>query len=254
MRPEARPSQRRLAIIVGLGAALLAVIVALDPTQLLRALGALVFIFLPTYLITWRVLYRQLGSAGAFTIGGGLAIGMVAVAGLALNVLPWGLQAVTWLAYAAVLYTVALTLVWRSAFWRPGLGAARHEVVLTAVGGGMLVAALLFARMFAGHPTESFTQLWMTPAADAPTSSIELSFRSEEQTTTAYRIEVWRDGTQVRSWSDIELASGQTWSDSLQVGAGRIEARLFRLADPATPYRHVTVQLGGAAGAARGGG
>lgn len=254
MRPETRPSKRRLAITVGLGAAVLAVIVALDPTLLLRALAALAFVFLPTYLISWPVLQPQLGSAGAFTIGGGLSIGMVAVAGLALNALPWGLQAVTWLAYAAVLYAVGLTLVWQSTFWRPGLGAARHEVVLTAVGGGMLVVALLVARMFAGHPTESFTQLWIAAAADAPTSSIELSFTSDEQSATAYRLEVWRDGTQVRSWSEIELVSGQTWSDSLQVGAGRIEARLFRVADPATPYRRVTLQLGGTAGAAGGGG
>ena len=252
MRPEMRPSQRRLAITVGLGAALLAVMVALDPTQLLRAFGALVFVFLPTYLITWRVLQPQLGSAGAFTVGGGLSIGMVAVAGLILNVLPWGLQAVAWLAYAAVLYAVGLTLIWQSAFWRPGLGAARHEVVLTAVGGGMLVVALLIARMFAGHPTESFTQLWIAPAADAPTSSIELSFRSDEQSATAYRLEVWRDGTRVRSWPEIDLASGQTWSDSVPVGAGRIEARLFRMADPAAPYRRVTLQLGGTAGAGGG--
>jgi hypothetical protein len=247
------PQRRRVAIAAGLGLVVLVALVAVDPTQLLRALAALAFIGLPTYLITWRMLQPRVGSAGALTIGGGLSIGMVAIAGLLLNVLPWGLQAVTWFAYAAVLYAIGLTLVWQSPFWRPGLGAARHEMVLIGVGGGMLVLALLVARMFAGHPTESFTQLWISAAANAPTSSVAVSFTSAEQSAMAYRLEVLRDGAQVRSWSGLQLTPGQTWSQRVSVGTGRIEARLFRLGD-ATPYRRVTMQLGDAAGAAGGGG
>lgn len=227
-----------------IAAALLVVLVALEPTHLLRALTALIVVSLPSYLIAWPVLQPRLGSAGAFTIAGGLSIGMLAIAGMLLNLLPWGLQAATWLGYVIVLFTIALAFGHRPVSWPLRLPTASHEMVLGGIGGVMMVTALLVARMFAAYPTASFTQLWITPSADAPMSGVELSIRNEEQAATGYRLEVWRNGQLVEAWADIHLAAGETWSDSAGVGSGRIEARLFRLADPGAMYRHVTLQLG----------
>jgi uncharacterized membrane protein len=244
MHLEPRIRAWRLSSAAVLAGALLLILVAV--ASLLQAFAGIVVVFLPSYLIVWPALRPRLGSAGAFTVAGGLSIGMIAIGGLLLNLLPWGLQAATWLAYLLVLLVIALAIGRRPGAWRPRLGAARHEVVLGGAGAAMVVTALLFARLFAGHPTESFTQVWITPSADAP-ASVELRMLSEEQAATGYRMEVWRNGAQVESWTDIRLVTGQTWSRTVSVGAGRIEVLLFRLTDPGTLYRYVTLELGGSA-------
>jgi hypothetical protein len=120
-------------------------------------------------------------------------------------------------------------------------------VVLAGIGAITIMAALILARSFAAYPTESFTQLSIALVSDAPTSSVELRVRNEERVATSYRLEVWRDGVQVRPFAAIRLASGGTWSGTVSIGSGQIEARLFLLTQPETLYRHVTLQLGGTA-------
>jgi hypothetical protein len=223
-----------------LAAGLLLALVALAP--FVRALAALIVVLLPTYLIMWPILQPRLGSAGAFTIAGALSIGIVALAGLVLNVLPWGLQAGTWLAMAAVLFGIALASG-RPPTWRFRREFASHELVLVGLGGLMLMAAMISVRGFAAYPTESFTQLWISPTADPPTATVEIHIRSEEQAAADYRLVVLRNGAVVGSWDDIRLTTGQTWSRTVSVGAGRVEARLFRSTRPGALYRSVTLQL-----------
>jgi hypothetical protein len=244
MPPERRARISRPLAAAVLAGALLLILIALDPTQLLRAFALLILLFLPGYLIAWPFLQPRMGSAAAFTIAGGLSIAMVAIAGLVLNVLPWGLNAGSWGLYVIVLFVIGMASIRRRLTWRVTSGAARHELILAGVGGTMMVAALLFARLFAAFPTESFTQLWITASSGAPKLTVQISIHSNEQAVTACRLEVLRNGEQVRSWANISLATGQTWSDTISVGAGRIEARLFRLAAPEVLYRSVTVQLG----------
>jgi hypothetical protein len=76
MRPSPRTRAFWLPAVVVLVVALL-LVVAFAPS--LRALGALIVISLPSYLIVWPVLAPRLGSAGAFTVASGLAIGMIAI-------------------------------------------------------------------------------------------------------------------------------------------------------------------------------
>jgi uncharacterized membrane protein len=229
--------------LVVLGVSLLVLLVAVDPTHMLRGLAALAVLVLPSYLIAWPVLRPQLGAAGAFTIAGGLSLGMVAIAGLVLNLLPWGIQAATWLAYVVALVVIAWALGRRPRVRRPTLNVARHEVVLAVAGGMIMVTALLSARMFAGYPAESFTQLWITSSVDAPTTGVAVTVRSEEHAVTSYRLELWIGSARVETWADIRLGPGQTWSRTVTVGSGRIEAQLYRLVDPGTLYRRVTLQL-----------
>jgi uncharacterized membrane protein len=242
-----------LAAVASLAAATLLLALAMAP--FLRGVAALVLVFLPSYLITWPLLRPRLGSAAAFTIAGGLSIGMVALAGLVLNLLPWGLQAATWLAYVVVLLVVALVMgrrpgawcrgAWHPDAWRAKVPGVRQEALLIGIGAMLVVTAVLFARLFAGYPTESFTQLWIARSADTSAPSVDVAIRSEEQSAMDYRLEVWRDGALVKSWSDIHLADGQEWRVALAVDSGRIEARLYRRQDPVTVFRHVTLQLAG---------
>ena len=62
-----------------------------------------------------------------------------------------------------------------------------------------------------------------------------------------YRLEMRVNGALVTTWPDIELRSGQTWSEAAPIGSGRVDVELLRLADPATVYRHVTLLLSAAA-------
>jgi hypothetical protein len=228
-----------------LGASLLVLIVVIDPTHILRALAALAVLALPSYVIAWPVLRPRLGFAGAFTIAGGLSLGMTAIAGLVLNLLPWGLQAATWLGYVVVLLVIAWALGRRPRIRRPTLTAGRHEGLLAVGGGVMMVVALLSARIYAGYPSESFTQLWITAPADVATTSVQVNIHSEEDSVTSYRLELRRAGVRVQTWTDIRLAPGQTWSRSIPVASGRVEAELYRLLDHGTLYRRVTLLLAG---------
>jgi hypothetical protein len=240
MHPDA--SDRAWRLVAAAALAVPAVLILAGLTPMLRALAALVLAVLPGYLIAWPVLRPRLGFAGAFTVAGGMAIGMIVIAGLVLNLLPWGLQAASWLAYVVIMLGVAFVMDRRRLAWRPGIVAIPHEVVLGGIGATMLVVALIFARLFASAPAESFTQLWVTPSADAPGSAI-VSIRSEEQAATGYRLEVRSNGTLLTAWPEIQLTTGQTWSGTVTAGAVRIEVQLFRLSDPPTVYRYVTVLL-----------
>lgn len=250
MRPDPQKGSRWFIAAAALAGAVLTGLLAV--TSLLSALAALILVFLPVYLITWPLLRPQLGSAGAFTVAGGLSIGMVAIGGLVLNLLPWGLQAATWVAYVVVLLLIALALGRRPRALHPTLGVVSHEVVLLGIGGAMMLTALLFARMYVAYPAESFTQLWITPSADARASSVEVSIRSEEQAATRYLLEVRLNGKLVQSWSDVRLATGETWSRTVAVGSGRIEAQLLRINDLGTVYRHVILHLGATSPAVQG--
>lgn len=246
MLPEAGDRAWRLAGVAALSVAglfLLALLSLAGLAPMLRALAALVLVVLPGYLVAWPIVRQRFGAAGAFTVAGGLSIGMTVMAGLVLNLLPWGLQAATWLAYIIVVLGVALVLDRRRMAWRPRLPVVRHEVVLGGIGATMLVASLLVARIFVADSSESFTQLWIAPSSAAPTTSVDVSIRNEERVATGYALEVRRDGALVQAWPEIRLAAGQTWRSTVAVGSGRIEARLFRLSDPGTLYRHVTLLL-----------
>ena len=242
MRPEDPLRSWRWVALVVVAVAAVALLVALVP--MLRAFAALVLIFLPIYLISWPLLRPRIGAAGAFTMAGGLSIAMVAIAGLVLNLLPWGLQAATWLGLVAVLLAIGVALGRRPWTWRPTPAAASYEVVLVAVGGVLVIAALAFAQIFAASPAESFTQLWIAPSTTAPGSSVEIHVRNDEQAATDYRVELLRNGALVQSWDRIHLAAGATWTETAAAGTGRVEARLYRASDPLRVYRYVTVRLG----------
>lgn len=250
MRPDWRTRILRLAAA---GAAALALLVAwLALAPMAKALAALIVVCVPGYLLTWPVLRPRFGAAGAFMVAGGLSIGAVALGGLILNLLPWGLQAATWLGYVLVLLVMGLAFGRRPWTWRPQVNVAAHEVLQVGIGAITIMAALILARSFAAYPTESFTQLSIAAASGAPTSSVQLSIRSEERAPTGYRLEVWQNGGQVRSFASIQLTTGESWSGTVPGVSGKIEARLFLLTDPGTAYRRVTLQLGGTAQATPG--
>ena len=246
MPPEwRRPAPWLLAAAALIVAALL---VLAGLSDFVQALAGLVLVVTPSLLLAWPLLRPRFGVAGAFAIASAFSIGMIVITGLLLNLLPWGLQRGTWLAYVAVVIALAFVID------RARIGRARatvevhtHEVVLGVIGAGLLVSAFLVARLFSADPGESFTLLSISAASDAPTSAVVVRIESRENAPTGYRLEILRNGTLFTRFEPIQLTGGQMWIHRFATGSGGIEARLFRLSDTGTLYRWVRVQIAPAA-------
>ena len=218
----------------------------LQAANLLPSVLGTCLLLLPGYLLTWSTLQTRIGTAGAVAVGGATSIGLAAIGGLVLNLLPWGLQPATWLAYAVVLSAIGIAL---NGLPRVTGGVMRHEVALFGLAGVVVLVALVTAQLGASSATGSFTQLWLRPAPGGSPFALEIDVRSEERASTGFRLELWQDGVLVRVWQEIHLEPGQLWSATVDLGrAGRAKALLFRLSDPGVVYRETTLTLPSASG------
>jgi hypothetical protein len=229
-------------LVVGLGTAILGLALA----DMLRPIAGLALVVLPGVLIIAPSLRWRFGSAAAYAVGGGTSIGLIAIGGLALNLLPQGLSTITWLAYLALLFVLGVVLHRPNVSRIPRFVMQRHEVLLLSLGAGLMVLALAISRQTAAYRAESFTQVWISATSSGALPAVAVSLRNEEAAATVYRVDILRNGITVHSYEDISLAVGQVWTQLTPVAAGRIEARVFRSSD-ATPYRSVNVQLGAVA-------
>lgn len=247
MRRDAPPMARNIVIGAGVVLGLGIVLVVLGDAGLLRAIGGLALIVLPGYVVVAPALRERLGSAGAFAVAGGTAIGLIALGGLVLNLLPQGLSPMMWLGYLAVLLVLG-ALLHRSRLARiPRFTTQRHEVLLISLGAALMALALAVSIETANHPTESFTQLSIAAASGDPSPAVQISVKSYELTDVVFRVELWRNGGFVRSWQDITLSPGEEWREVTPVVDGRIVVLLFRAPDLVAPYRTVNLQVGAGA-------
>ncbi len=247
MRRDAPPMARNIVIGAGLVIGLGTIVVVLAFDGLLRAIGGLLLVVLPGYLVVAPALRDRLGSAGAFAVAGATAIGLIALGGLVLNLLPDGLSPMMWLGYVAVLLVLGAVLHRPRLPRTPRFTTQRHEVLLVSLGAALMVLSLAVAIDTAGYPTESFTQLSIAAASDGASPAVQVTVKSYELTDTVFRVEVWRNGGFVRSWQRINLSPGEEWREVTPVAAGRIEVRLFRATDLVVPYRTVSLQVGATA-------
>jgi hypothetical protein len=169
-------------------------------------------------------------------------VGLVVAVAFVLNLTPFGLTPVAWLAFV-VLAGAA------SALWLRGraplplhIPVARHEVLLGGAAVLLATGAFVAARAFANLPAESFTQLWLVPRAGSA-SVLTVGVVSYEAGPVRYRLELLRDGAVVETWSIGPLEPGGRWETVVTVARGAFEARLYRGDDPTRVYRHVSVDL-----------
>ncbi|MFL5657749.1 MAG: DUF1616 domain-containing protein [Ktedonobacteraceae bacterium] len=195
---------------------------------------------------------QPVGGADQIVLSLGLSLVIDVLVGFALNVLPIGLQALSWTLSLGLLTTVFALL---AAFLRrkdivkaakiPRPRVTMHDYILFGL--AILVASVaIWASIIRPlEPQPSFTQFWMLPANQANKSCIvSIGVRSFESTPVTYRVVMTIDGSQADTWSSIALTPQGEWVQSVPVKPGTassisIEAQLYRVDKRDTVYRNV---------------
>jgi len=255
-----RPSSDLLAvmIIAALSAGLALVLPADSMVRLICALPLV--LFLPGYAIAAALFPpRSLGVPERLLFSLGLSVIATALAGLALNLTPWGLQTSTWAIALAAIVLLAGTIAWRRRKPAAAITAVPVDTQfnLRLRDGLLLGLAILVTGTAIGltrlpvapNGVAGYTSLWMIPANSSDSTDFRLGFNSSEFTETRYRLQVRMGDQVVQAWPELSLKPGEAWETTIglhsnQVVSGTIVADLYRLDDPTTIYRHVKLWHG----------
>ena len=226
---------------------------------LIGTLLALPLIFvLPGYTLT-EVLFHQklLNGTHRLALTLGISMALAVLSGLILNVLPIGLQALSWAVSLGLLTTVfSLFVVYlRRRVQLKGAPLLRLRFNITAylllaLATAIAILSVLYAVIgVEQQPHPGFTQLWILPATLTGNScAVRLGVRNFEGTTVTYRITLTMNGQQLTTWQSVVLESEQTWNQVVSIPPGTVhnmyvEVRLYRLDQPQTVYRNVHLTL-----------
>jgi uncharacterized membrane protein len=200
---------------------------------------------------------RPIGNADQLVLAIGLSLAIDVLMGFALNVLPIGLQALSWtlaLGLFTTLFALVAMLLRRrempdESVKMPGIRIRISDYVL--IGMALLVAssAIWFSIQRPIAPQPSFTQFWILPA-DAASKSCDVSIgvQSFEATSVTYRVVMTANNEQAATWSAISLAPKSKWVQSVFIESGTarsvsVEALLYRVDQPGVVYRNVHLTL-----------
>lgn len=185
----------------------------------------------------------------------GLSMAIDVVVGFALNILPIGLQALSW-TLSLGLITTGFALL--AAFLRrkdivkgarnPKLRITMYECILFGL--AILVATVAVWSSIIRpleEPQTSFTQFWMLPAKNT-SCAVLIGVHSFESTSVTYRVVMTINGAQATTWPSVVLAPQAEWNQSVSIKPGAtdniyIEALLYRANKPDTVYRNVHLTL-----------
>ncbi len=235
----------------------------------------LVFV-LPGYTLTEVLFHRRApdasgGSARSFVprirqpldvsdrlvLSFGLSLAIDILGGLVLNILPVGLNAISWAAFLELLTTMLSLL---AVLFRRGASLNRvrplrlrlkiYEYILFALAIIVVIISVLYsANNAAQQPHPGFTQLWMLPPVQSEKNcAVRLGVHSFEATPVTYRITMTTNGAHGATWSSISLAPQQEWKRSVPITLSTthqayVEVQLYRLDKPETVYRKVNLLL-----------
>jgi uncharacterized membrane protein YhdT len=253
---------KNLDLIVTITIAVMNVVWALLPTHftilgIILALP-LVFVF-PGYTLT-EVLFhkRALDASHRLLFSLGLSLSIDILSGLILNLLPTGLQALSWAVLLGLL-TVVFSLL--AAYLRRGAPVNRarplrfrfsiYGCILFGLATALALLSILYAAIGAAQqPHPGFTQLWMLPVVQAGEScAVRLGVHSFELTSATYRITMTTNGTEVTPWPPVVLAPQEEWDRLVPITIPRgadnvsVEVRLYRLDKPQAAYQKVDLTL-----------
>ncbi len=221
----------------------------------------MVFI-IPGYALTELLFHkRSLGSSYRIICSVSLSLAIDITGGFILNLLPSGLQRLSWAVSLALVTALCATLavVFRSnAFMRIKtpfrLHIALHEYLLFGLSGVVLVLAIWYSILgVAQQPRPGFTQLWLLPARQEQKScALRLGVDNFEATSVNYRVVLSVQGGSVKAWSPVTLASQQQWNATEALTATSspdvyVKLQLYRLDRPQSVYREANVMLHGCA-------
>lgn len=218
-------------------------------------LGLMLVLVLPGYALTEALFTpQQLSSAERLflTLSASLAIAILGT--LLLQQSGWELRMDNWLALfiGASLIGVVGVGLWRrqeegTAAVTGRLGFQMTHLVL--IGLAVILTGVAFTTARSAAPAtnyQGYTILWLTPQnADAP-QRLQLGITSKELAPAQYKLQIKANDQVAQEWSQLELAPNQKWQATIEVPAEQmaqysLEAILYRLDQPETPYRHVVL-------------
>lgn len=202
---------------------------------------------------------HPIGRTDQLILSLGLSMAIDILVGFGLNILPIGLQALSW-TFALGFLTVLFALV--AVFLRRKDGGASTKMARPTLK-LMDILFLLLAIFIMGNsvwlaiirpagPQQSFTQFWMLPANPSAKSCIvSLGVQSFETGSTTYTLSLIVNSTPVASnISSITLIPQQKWVQLFAITPEgqndlHVEAQLYRTTQPHTVYRdaHLTFHV-----------
>lgn len=213
-------------------------------------------LFLPGYTLTEALFYkRPLGVSQRLTLSLGLSLAITILSGFALNLLPQGLNSLSWTGFLGLLVGIfalvagyrrrILTLSNEQPFL---LSLTIRDGILFGLATLVTVLAVVYSSLGAAYqPYKTFTQFWLQPTAQAGKScALRLGVHSFETARITYRVTMTINGTEVDTWSPITLAPQQEWDQEVplkpaDMNKSYIEARLYRSDQPASVYQRVNL-------------
>ncbi len=219
----------------------------------------LVFV-LPGYTLTEALFHkRSLDASHRLVFSLGLSLAIDILSGLLLNLLPIGLQAISWAMFLGLLTAVLSLFVAylrrRRSVSVNGARPPRFRFSISSFvlfGLAIVVASLSILYAVIGavqQPHPGFTQLWMLPAVQAGKNcAVRLGVRSFESTPLTYRITMTVEQARATTWPSIALAPQGEWDRQVSIPPGAtdnvsVEVQLYRVDKPQAAYREVNVTL-----------
>lgn len=208
---------------------------------------------------------RPFNASDRLILSLGLSLGIDILSGFVLDMLPIGLQALSWAVFLGLLTTV-FSLI--AAFRRRGMRINAHKGRVTSPWFRITIyecilfgLAIIVATLSVWYSTNNakqqqypdFTQFWMLPSKQANDScAVLIGVHSYESTSVTYRIVVTISGAQVATWSPVVLAPQEEWEQPVSVkpeaAAMYVEAKLYRADKPGIVYREVHMTLNSSGG------
>ncbi len=186
-----------------------------------------------------------------------LSLAVVILSGFLLNLLPGGLQTLSWTIFLAA-FVIAGSLVvmlLRHTLPRKFFPALRFRLTLFQAFlllGTLLLSATSLAYTkngIAQQPHALYTQLWMLPSQESDKQwLIQMGLQNEEGATSHYQLTLSVNGTITRTWPAIALSPHQVWQLQMPLQLKTpentyVELRLYRLQQARNVYREVHATL-----------
>lgn len=235
-------------------------------------------LFLPGYTLTQTLFRRQapesdagasnersqrpdlkighpIGNTDQIVLSIGLSMAIDVLVGFALNILPMGLTALSWILSLGLLTTVCAIVA--TLLRGKGTDTASHKAgriritwqdcTLLGLAIMIVATAVWLSLLRPLQPQPSFTQFWMLPAnQSSKTCAVSLGVQSFETAPETYRIVILVNNVQTKDWPVVVLTPQQKWVQSVPVAPESqsaaslyVDAQLYRVDKPATVYRDV---------------
>lgn len=196
---------------------------------------------------------HPIGSTDQIILTLGLSMAIDILVGFVLNILPIGLQALSWALSLGILTVIFASLalfvrrrdtVTTGKVLRPRL--ALFDVLFLGLAAFVIINAIWLAAIRPPTPQPSFTQFWMVPADPThKVCAVTLGIQNFELSSIQYNISMTVNGERVTgNWSTIALDPQQKWTQAVSITPEaqndlHVEARLYRADQPSTVYREV---------------